>query len=231
MNDRSRKRLRRGESVRDFTLNLPQPFPAGSKGAEIVTRVGQLVERMHTLDASGATNMRALRAVAEAKDEARRELHEALRAISRTAHAARLDDPTLSEKFRLPAGRLADQVLLSTARSFAAEATPVKDRFVAYGLSADFADELGQKITAFEGHASAHHTSKRTRASDNALFAAALGELDMEIGRLDAVIRNTYAQDPATLAAWESARHLERTQKRRKEVEGNGSTPAPSTHN
>jgi|ERR1043165_1438213 len=231
MNDRSRKRLRRGESVRDFTLNLPQPFPAGSKGAEIVTRIGQLVERVNALGASSATNTRTLRAVVDAKGKARRELRDALRAISRTAHAAGLDDPALKDKFRLPVGSVSDHLLLSTARSFVAEAAPLKERFVAYGMSADFPEALGQKIAAFEGHASTHHASRSARASDNASVAAALDELDREIGRLDIVIRNTFAQDGATLAAWEIARHLERVPKRRKDVEGNAGTPQQPTHN
>lgn len=231
MNDRSRKRLRRGESVRDFTLNLPQPFPAGSKGAESVARIGQLIERVNALGASSATNARTLRAVVDAKADARKELREALRAISRTARAIGLDDPDLKDKFRLPGGTLTDQLLLSTARSFVAEATPIKERFVAYGMSADFADALGQKIAAFEGHASVHHASRSARASDNASVAAALDELDTEIERLDAVMRNTFAQDPATLAAWEIARHLERASKKRKGVEGNGGTPTPTPRN
>jgi hypothetical protein len=230
MNDRNRKRLRRGESVRDFTSKLASSFPVGSKGAETITRINQLVERVYTLDASSASNARALRTALEGKETAHKELHDALRAISRTARAAGIDDPAMREKFRLPSGNLSEQALLSTARSFLTEAAAVKDRFVAYGMSADFLDALGEKITALEGHASLHHTSKGARASDNASVAAALDELDREVERLDAIMRNTSASDPSTLTAWEMARHLERIPKRRKDKGGNGNTPQ-GTHN
>src|ERR671933_44625 len=131
MNDRNRKRLRRGESVRDFTSNLPLPLTQGGKGAEIVARINQLVQRINALDAASATNARTLRAVVDAKKEARKELREFLRTISRTARAVGLDDPAFKEKFRLPVGSVSDQMLLSTARSFVSEATPLKERFVA----------------------------------------------------------------------------------------------------
>jgi hypothetical protein len=231
MNDRDRKRLRRGESVRDFASNMTLVFTEGSKGAEVVGSIAQLVERLNALSASSATNTRTLRAVADAKKDARKELREALRAISRTAHAIGLDDPDLRDKFRLPVGTLSDQSLLSTARSFATEAAPVSERFVAYGMGADFADALGQKIAAFEGQASAHHASRSARASDNASVAATLDELDRQIERLDAVMRNAFASDPSTLAAWEVARHLERAPKKRKGGGGNGGTPTPAPRN
>src|SRR5919202_559013 len=82
MNDRNRKRLRRGESVRDFTSNLPLPLTQGGKGAEIVARINQLVQRINALDAASATNARTLRAIVDAKKEARKELREFLRTIS-----------------------------------------------------------------------------------------------------------------------------------------------------
>jgi hypothetical protein len=225
MNDRNRKRLRRGESVRDLMSKLASFFPEGSKGAETITRINQLVERVHALDASSTSNARALRTALDGKGKARKELHDLLRAMSRTSRAAGIDDPAFREKFRLPAGSMSDQALLSTARSFVTEAAAVKDRFVAYGMSADFPDVLGEKITALEGHASLHHTSKGARASDNASVAAALDELDREVERLDAIMRNTFASDPSTLTAWEMARHLERIPKKRKDKGDNGNTP------
>jgi hypothetical protein len=43
--------------------------------------------------------------------------------------------------------------------------------------------------------------------------------------KLDPIIRNKYANDPATLAAWTSASHIERAPKRKKESPP--STPSP----
>jgi hypothetical protein len=230
MNDRNRKRLRRGQSARDLMSSLADSFAAGSKGAESVARIIELVESINALDASSATNARTLRAALDAQDGARKELRNLLRTISRTSRPVGIDDPALKDKFRMPTGSMSDQVLLSTARSFVLEATPIKDRFVAYGMSANFPDALAEKITALEGQASLHHTSKGARASDNAAATAALDELDREIERLDTIMRNTFAADPATLAAWDIARHLERIPKKRKDKGASGNTP-PAGHN
>jgi hypothetical protein len=216
MNDRNRKRLRRGERVRDFTSTLTPAFPENSKGAATITKINQLVERVNTLDASSATNTRTIAAASGSKNDARTELREYLRVIVRTARAIGTDVPELKDKFRLPSGSLGDQVLLSTARSFVTEATPLKENFVAYGLSANFLNTLGQKITAFEEQTVRQHTSRNARTSDNTAINAALNELDEETARLDAILRNTLAADPAALAAWDLARRLERVPQKRK---------------
>ena len=226
MNDRSRKRLRRGERVRDLAMSMKSAFPEGSKGAASNAKIIQLIARVEALDTSSVTNAREFFNVSGAKGDARKELRDILRTISRTARTIGMDDPELKGKFRIPKGSLSDQALLSTARSFVAEATPHKDSFVAYGLSADFVNTYGQKIAAFEEHSVRHNTSRSARASDNAGRAAALDELDAEVDRLDTIMRNTFADDPETLAAWDLARRLERIPQRHKDKKvGNGGTP------
>ena len=228
MDDRKRKHLRRGERVRDLIKSLTTVFNEGSRAAASIARITQLIERIKALDTSSVTNAREVVNASGAKGDARKELHDFLRTIAHTARSVGMDDPELKGKFRMPAGNLSDQALLSTARSFAAAATPLKESFVAYGLSADFADTFGQKIAALEEHAVRHNTSKSARASDNAGLAAALDELDAEVERLDTIMRNTFANDPETLTAWDLARRLERLPQKHKDKNGeNGGTPQP----
>jgi hypothetical protein len=40
--------------------------------------------------------------------------------------------------------------------------------------------------------------------------------------KLDAIVRNKFRDDPAALAAWESARHVESATRTRKRSNGNG---------
>ena len=226
MNDRGRKHLRRSERVRDLATSLKSAFPEGSKGAASIAKITQLIEHIKTLDTSSVTNAREIANVSGAKGDARKELRDILRTISRTARTVGMDNPEVKGKFRMPKGSLSDQALLSTTRSFVEEATPHKDSFVAYGLSADFVNTYGQKIAAFEEHSVRHNTSKSARVSDNAGLAAALDELDAEVDRLDTIMRNTFADDPETLAAWDLARRLERIPQRHKDKKvGNGGTP------
>jgi hypothetical protein len=216
MNDRQRRRHERGLRVRDFAETVKDSFTAKSKGAESIARVRQLVENLSALDASHATNKRAAMAGTSGKNETREELRAMLSRISRTARAIGMDDPALRERFRLPATNPNSQALVGMARSFLAEATPLNARFVEYGLGSDFLDSLGGKIEAFESFASQQNTGASARKADSTAIDAALDELDAETARLDAILRNKFADDSARLAAWESARRLERAPRKGK---------------
>jgi hypothetical protein len=52
-----------------------------------------------------------------------------------------------------------------------------------------------------------------------------LAQAQSVITRLDAAVKNKYARDPEKLAAWKSASHTERPDKKAKSQE----TPAPAT--
>ena len=47
--------------------------------------------------------------------------------------------------------------------------------------------------------------------------------------RLDVIVRNKFSDDPATLAAWEHARHIERPARQPKRNDGGANTHAPGT--
>jgi glutathione S-transferase len=83
-------------------------------------------------------------------------------------------------------------------------------------MNEDFLEDLEAKIDNFEGHAEQQNTGKSARVADRAAIAAALDELDAEIARFDAMVRNKFVGDQATLAAWEVARHTERDPQKRK---------------
>jgi hypothetical protein len=224
MNDTQRRRHERGLRVRDFTQTIKDSFPAQSKGAESIARVGQLVDQLSALDAAHTTNKRAAREGTSGKNDVREQLRAMLKRINHTAHAAGMDDPALKNSFRLPDSNPNSQMLLGTARSFHTEAAPLKSRLVEYGLNNDFLDALGAKINDFERFASQQNTGVSARKANSAAIAAALDSLDEEITRLDAIVSNKFADDPAHLAAWESARRLERAPRKSKDT--NGTPPA-----
>lgn len=222
MDDKQRRRFARGAQVRDFTASVKDSFPKNSKGAASITRINELVEQIGALDASHETNRRTSKAGTSGKASARDALRTAISAYGRTARAIGLDDPEVRGKFRLPDNNLNNQTLVSTARAFLAAATPLKAQFIAYGMNEDFLENLEAKIDNFESHAEQQNTGKSARVADRAAISAALDELDAEVARFDAIMRNKFASDPATLAAWETARHTERDPQKRK----NGAKPS-----
>jgi hypothetical protein len=227
MNDTQRRRHERGLRVRDFTQTVTGSFPAQSKGAQSIARIDHLVDQLSALDASHATNKRAAREGTSGKNDVRTQLHAMLKRISHTAHAAGMDDPALKNSFRLPDANPNSQTILGTARSFLAEAAPLKPRFVEYGLDSGFLDALSAKINAFESFASQQNTGASARKANSIAIDAALDSLDAEIARLDAIVGNKFADDPAQLAAWQSARRVERAP--RKTKSGDAGTPPQTT--
>jgi hypothetical protein len=223
MNDLQRRRFERALRVRDFAVEHSSSTPAG-KATQAVTRIGQLIEQINALGASQSTHTRNSRAGTSGKGAARAELRALLSAIARTARTISLDDPSFAALFRLPSGNPGDITMLDTARSFQTAATPLKPRFVEYGLSDDFLTTLAAKIGAFEESASQQNTGANARAADRVAIVSALKELDAEIARLDAVLRNKFADDESMLAAWETASRLERAPRKPKT-----SAPPPAT--
>jgi len=225
MDDKQRRRLARGEQVRDFIPSVADSFPKNSKGTISSTRINQLVDQITQLDASRETNRRAAKAGTSGKKEAREALRVFISTITRTARAIGMDDPEVRDKFRVPTGNTNNQTLISTARSFFTEATPRKTQFIAYGMKADFLDDFDTKIKAFENHAEQQHTSRGARAADRAAIKVSLDELDAEIERFNVIMLNTFVGDAHTLAAWKTAYHTERDEQKRK----NGKAPQPTT--
>jgi hypothetical protein len=216
MNDRQRRRSERGLRARDYAATVKDSFAARSKGAASIAQIAQLIDNLSTLDASHTTNSRVALAGTSSKRGAREQLRAMLSRLNRTARVVGADDPELKERFRLAEGNPNAQELLSNARSFLADAAPHKARFVEYGLADDFLDTLEAQIAAFEHSATQQNTGASARKANNAAIESALDALDAEVERLDAILRNTFADDPTRLAAWESARRMERTPRKTK---------------
>jgi len=96
------------------------------------------------------------------------------------------------------------------ASAFPADAVPLAGEFQKHEMPANFIDELHADIAALE-----EALSGRARNRDAHVAATAALDATMERGikavrRLHAMVRNKFRDDPAALAAWESASHVER---------------------
>lgn len=212
---------------REFGQQFAAAFPAGSYGAELFGQLGVVVEelRAHALDQSKGRS--SVRESSASKSAGRDELTRQMDAISRTARVIAFTTPGLENKFRMPRG-VGDQALLTLAGAFAADAEPLKAEFIKRGLPADFIQNLKEAAEAFDAaiNQKVQHRGKQVAAT------AAIDEMTGRgvrlVRELDALVRNTFANDASALAAWESASHVERpTRKSRPKSNGsNEGTPA-----
>jgi len=218
MNDKERNYYNTFVSVRDFGAENTADFPAGSAGANNFASVGAAADEMEQSGAaqtSGASGQATMQ-----KDVALAELREDLRAINRTARALAVDDSAIGEMFRMLSGNN-EQNLLAAARTFLTNAAPLKNQFIEYGLPADFLDDLQSDITAFEQAASGKSTATGEKVSATASIGNAVQNGLEGLRRLQAIVPNKYRDNPAKLAAWTSASHVERAAKKK--------TPTPPT--
>jgi len=174
----------------------------------LATELTAVISELDGHTAAGTSGGSAARQGTVTRAEARGALREDLEAINRTARAMD-DEPGLNEKFRLPRGNN-DQQLLSAARAFAADALPLKARFIAHELPADFLEDLDADITALEEAMGDQSGGLGSRVAASAVIDDAIERGTVIARKLDAIIRNKYGNDRATIAEWTSASHTER---------------------
>jgi hypothetical protein len=111
---------------------------------------------------------------------------------------------------------LNDQQLVATAK--AADAALFKKEFVSFAMPADFLDELNDLIKDFDTALSNQQTGIGHQVIATAAFDDLMAAVLSDVRQLDAIVRNTFHDDPARLAAWLTARHVERPPRKKKEA-------------
>ena len=117
-------------------------------------------------------------------------------------------NPAVKKMFRLP--RFADRALLNGARGFVEAVEPFSAEFTKHELPADFLFTLKKDIDAFQAAVTEQNHSKEARVAATASLNATIRRGLKAVQRLDAIVKNKFQKNSPLLAAWASARHLER---------------------
>jgi hypothetical protein len=213
MNDEDTRRLDAFLRAEEFARLQAARIPAGSFAGELFASLSHIIANLQAAADRQSSNMRAAKQGTTSKASLRDEIILALRAIARTARSMAHSTPGIEDRFRF-SPNATEQALLSAARTFAADATPLKAEFIRRGLPATFLEDLNADIDAYEAA-----LSRQTQGTEEHVAAtAAVDDLIDEgikvMSELNAVIRNLFADDPATLAQWLSASRVERAPKR-----------------
>jgi hypothetical protein len=228
MNSTQRRRRNRLAGAAAFATAGAADFPETSKGGQAASEILDILAEIDTHATSRESSISALQRDTVVKKDLREAIRAHLRAISDTARTIALDHPDIKGSFQFTGANVGDRTLLATARAFAAAAQPLKARFVEYDMSADFHDKFSADINNFEQHLNRQTADKGERVAANASLDDALNRGEAALERFDTAVRNKYRNDPAKVAAWESARHLERAHARNKR--GGETPPTPQTH-
>lgn len=216
-----RRKLDKFQREARFMADNAADFPDNSPGDKAANLQIAVIAEIENYAAQQISGMDSSRQETSVKDDYLDDLIEMIRDINRAANAFADEVRGIESKFRLPRSR-SQQNIVSTAQSFHTDASPLKAKFIEYGMEGDFLEDLQATI---------NHVKNRDAQADSAAgqqTAATGGLIDaisrgMDISRkLDAIVKIKYRSNPSKLAAWATASHLERSPQREKPA------PAPA---
>ncbi|PYS81100.1 MAG: hypothetical protein DMF67_17985 [Acidobacteria bacterium] len=222
------KRLEMFRRVRELGPEHAAQFPADSYGGGLFVSLDTVIKGLEEHALRQSTGQSTVREGTSSKAAVRDELWRRLEAISRTARVIAFTSPGLEDKFRLPRG-IGDEALLQLARTFASDAAPLKDEFIRRGLAATFIEDLNEEAEAFEAAITRKAQGRSAHVSASAEIDDLIERGMRTVRELDALFRNTFADDPATLAAWQSASHVERRVPRHAKAKSPADSAPPSS--
>lgn len=218
MNDQEIRGYRMFVRVQDFGVTNAAAFPASSLGEAKFAALNRIIEELDEHGAKETSGKSAAKTGTANKASARESLRSQMEAISRTARQIAANTPGMESSFRMPRTN-GDQALLNSARAFLADATPLKAKFIEWEMPATFLEDLSATIDSFEQSINSTNQNKSKSVAASAAINEAIAKGKKIVRDLDPLVRNKFRNDPATLAAWESASHTERQPRRKKTPE------------
>jgi hypothetical protein len=193
-----------------FGVKYAADFPATSTGGQQFALVSAAVPQTATLGAAQVSGGESAHAGALSKVAGRFHLHNDLHGIADAAHSLVLMGTAgLQGKFLMPRSG-GDQSPLNTARAFQTDAAAFSTQFISLGLPATFITQLGTDITDFEAAIKAKGAGTGTRSGATGGLEDTANKAAIALHVLKTIVPNTYKNDPAKLAEWATASHVEK---------------------
>ena len=225
MEDTERNQFDMMMRVGDFGDTHAPDFPATSLGGQKFAAIAGVVDELNTHGAAQAGGKGAAQASTQAIRAGRADIRQKMIALRETATVMEEISPGISANFRVPRTN-GDQALISSARASISTATPFKSEFLKREMPATFLEDLVGTIDKFENDVNEKNAHREKHVTATAAIKDALKRGVKLVRDLDAIVRNKYRNDPATLAAWESATHVPRPLKKKKAAPAQASEPS-----
>jgi hypothetical protein len=190
--------------VVDFGTANVNLFPNNSAAGGILKDLGTQVEKLTEAATTRVSADRDLRAGSAARDTARTKLSNGL------SHAAQISNALDTNTLELPAIRT-DQALIQSAHAFAFAVKPVARDFIRHGLDPEV---VATAVDELEAAIAARNTAKTKRSAAIGEWNKTLEEALGVLHRLDAIAR-TLEDNPGPMAAYETARVIDHTGRRK----------------
>lgn len=220
MNNRETRRYDVLVRVQTFGTDNSADFAAGSTAATNFATVTTVINSLNTAKAGQKPG----------RDTSSEVLLNAIRLniqnITRTASAIDQTSPGFADSFRPPT-QFNPSVLLTTADKFIQTLTAqpaLVAKFTAHEMPANFVSALQADRTAYSADTTQRETKREGGVGNTATIGSLIAQGMQAVTTLDAIMHNKYASQPAKMAAWLTAAHIERDAQR-----GTTPTPPPAT--
>ena len=198
------------KNVDAFGLKYATDFPSASTGGKQFALIHAAVPQTGTLAGNQASGDHQKHAGVKSKAVAYKQLHDDLVAIRDTAHSLTLLGTTgLDGKFLLPRNHGA-QDMLNAARAFQTDAAAFSASLIDLGLPATFLTQLGTDIAAYETAIAAKGAGQTAQGGATGSIHDTTHQAAIALHVLGTIVTNTYKNDPAKLAEWAIASHVEK---------------------
>ena len=224
MNDQEKRTLDTFKRMRDLDAAHPGLFAAGSLARELFDTLAGVVDELEGHAAAEATGRSKARQGTAGKASAREAILEGLGILRRTARSMAYTMPGLEEKFPVP-HKQDGQELLNTAHSALTAALPLKAEFLRREVPEHVFQDLEDNVAAYRAAITGQNTGREESLTASASIDGAVGRGLDALRQLDPIVRNKLHDNPALLAAWLSAKRIERATRRNNKQ----SPPTPQT--
>lgn len=222
MNDSQRKKTDKLDREDAFMIDNTADFPAPTKAAAQTTEINAERTKVLAFDAKQTSGFDDKRQAQAIYDDNRDEL---IDLIDKHVLAGKIVDddiPGTAEKYKKAYPRT-DQNLIAKATSFHTDGEAIKEALAEAGFTTEDRARLITVRDAFQQAALARDTSEEHHAEASGGMNASFKKMMDLSRRRDKNVRMKYRDNPAKLAAWTVASHLDRAPKPKP-----APTPAPA---
>jgi hypothetical protein len=227
MNDLEKRYLDRFKRVRDFDAAHEGLFEPDSLARELFDINGGIVNKLESFAAAEAAGRGAARQGTVSKAVAKESILDDFGILRRTARSMSGGWPGIEEKFTIPHGQ-DGQELISTVRAALETAESNRQEFLRREVPPRVFTDLPANISAYEAALTDQNTGREGRLTAAVSIDEAIERGNDALRQLDPIVRNKLHNNPALLAAWLSAKRLERAPRRNNNT---ATPPTPQTPN
>jgi hypothetical protein len=198
------------KTVDAYGIKYAADYPVASVGGKQFSLVHAAVPQTSTLGAAQVSGLEQKDSAVLDKVAGRSHLRQDMLGITDAAHSLVLMGTAgLDGKFHMPRSG-GDQALLNSARAFAADAPAFSAPFIGLGLAADFIAHLNADIADFETAITAKGTGTGAQVSATGGLEDTAQKAAVALHVLNTVVTNANKNNPAKLAEWATASHVEK---------------------